>query len=133
MEYLPLVKALVVGRPFALGTILLTSVYQAMRKYVYDEPFHRVGSTLWFVQMWLFAYFPELLGQDLTFFETLGLHAMCFLCSMPFDDLMEFFLGLADHVKPVKILNFIFFFKKKGGGGGGGGGGEGGKNGNLLE
>ena len=40
MKYLPLAKALALGRPYALGTILLASIYQAMSKYVFDEPYH---------------------------------------------------------------------------------------------
>ena len=58
MEYLPLAKTLALGRPYALGTLLLASVYQAMSKYVSDEPYHKIGGVLWFVQMWFFAYFP---------------------------------------------------------------------------
>ena len=38
MEYLPLAKTLTLGRPYALGTLLLASVYQVMNKYVFDEP-----------------------------------------------------------------------------------------------
>ena len=40
MMYLPLAKALILGRPYALGTLLLASFYQAMSKYVSDEPYH---------------------------------------------------------------------------------------------
>ena len=50
MEYLPLVKTLALGRPFTLGTLLLALVYQAINKYVYDEPYHKVGGDLWFVK-----------------------------------------------------------------------------------
>ena len=49
MEYLPLVKILALGQPYALGTLLLASIYQAMSKYVSNEPCHRVGGALWFV------------------------------------------------------------------------------------
>ena len=96
MEYLPLAKLLVLGRSYALGTILLTSAYQALSKYVSDEPYHRVGCALWFVQTWLFAYFPEFSSYDITSLKTLGLHVMRSLRTMPFDDLTAFFLGLAD-------------------------------------
>ena len=41
MEYLPLAKALAIGQPYALGTILLASLDQSMGKYV--------GGALWFV------------------------------------------------------------------------------------
>ena len=58
MEYLPLAKTLALGRPYALGTLLLASVYHAMNKYVSEEPNHKVGGPLWFVQVWFFAYFP---------------------------------------------------------------------------
>ena len=89
LEYLPLAKTLALGRPYALGTILLALVYQAMSKYVSDEPYHRVGSALWFVQTRLLAYFLELSSQDPTSFN-----AMCSLRTMPSNDLLIFFLGL---------------------------------------
>ena len=40
MVYLPLAKTLILGWPYALGTLLLASVYQAMSKYISDEPYH---------------------------------------------------------------------------------------------
>ena len=40
MEYLPLAKTLALGLPYALGTLLVASVYQVMSKYVSDEPYH---------------------------------------------------------------------------------------------
>ena len=49
MEYLPLVKTLALGRPYALGTLLLSSVYQTMIKYASNNPYHKVGGVLWFV------------------------------------------------------------------------------------
>ena len=49
MDYLPLAKTLALGQLYALGTLLLASIYQAMSKYVFDEPYHRVGGALWFV------------------------------------------------------------------------------------
>ena len=64
MEYLPLARALAIGRPYALGTILLASLYQSMGKYVSEIPYQRVGGALWFVQIWLFANFPRLPGVD---------------------------------------------------------------------
>ena len=36
---------------YALDTQLLASIYQAMSKYIYDKPYHRVGGAFWFVQM----------------------------------------------------------------------------------
>ena len=36
-EYLPLAKTIALGWPYALGTLLLGSVYQAMSKYVSDK------------------------------------------------------------------------------------------------
>ena len=64
-----------------------------MNKYVYDKPYHKVGGVLWFVQMWLFAYFPELSDREPTSYKTLGFHVA--LRTMPSDDLMSF-LGLID-------------------------------------
>ena len=49
MEYLPLAKSLALGRAYVLGTIVLVPVYQAMSKYVSNEPYHCVGGALWFV------------------------------------------------------------------------------------
>ena len=96
MEYLPLAKTLDLGRPNALDTLLLTSIYQTMCKYVSGGPYHRVGGALWFIQMWLLTYFLELSNREPTSFKTLGLHAVHSLRTMPYDDLMSFFLGLVD-------------------------------------
>ena len=104
MEYLPLAKTLALGRPYALGTLFLGFVYQAMSKYVFDEPYHRVGGALWFVQMWLFAYFPKLSNRKPTSYKTLGLHVTHSMLTMPFDNLMSFFLGLVD-----QALIHLFF------------------------
>ena len=46
MEYLPLAKTLALSQPYALGTLILALVYQAMSKYVYDESYHKVGGAL---------------------------------------------------------------------------------------
>ena len=64
MEYLPLARALIIGQPYALGTILLASLYQSMGKYVSELPYQRVEGALWFVHIWLFAYFLKLSGVD---------------------------------------------------------------------
>ena len=91
MEYLPLAKTLALGWPYALGTLLLALVYQAMSKYLSDEPYHRVGGAFWIVQMWLFAYFLDLSVKDFTSFKTFGLYVVHSLPTMPSDDLMSFF------------------------------------------
>ena len=49
MEYLPLARALAIGRPYALGTILLASLYQSMGKYVSEIPYQRMEGAFWFV------------------------------------------------------------------------------------
>ena len=67
-----------------------------MSKYVFNEPYHRVGSALWFIQMWLFAYFPKLLDKEPTSYKTLGLQVAHSLRTMPSNDIMSFFLGLVD-------------------------------------
>ena len=67
-----------------------------MSKYVSNEPYHKDGGALWFVQMWFFAYFPELLDREPTSYKTLGLHVAHSLRTMPSNDLMSFFLGLVD-------------------------------------
>ena len=40
--------------------------------------------------------FPKLSDKEPTSFKTLGLHVVHSLRTMPFDDLMSFFLGLVD-------------------------------------
>ena len=96
MAYLPLAKTLDLGQSYALGILLLASIYQATSKYVFDEPYHKVGGALWFIQMWFFAYFPELSDWEPTSYKTLGLHVAHSLHAMPSNDLMSFFLGLVD-------------------------------------
>ena len=93
IEYLPWAKTLALGQPYALGTLLLASVYQAMSKYVSNEPYHKVSGALWFIQMLFFPYFPRLFDREPTSYKTLGLHVANSLCTMPSDDLMSFFLG----------------------------------------
>ena len=43
MEYIPLARALSIGWPYGLGTVLLASLYQSMGKYVSELPYQRVG------------------------------------------------------------------------------------------
>ena len=64
VEYLPLARALAIGQPYASSTIFLASLYQAMGKYVTEAPYLRIGEALWFIQIWLFAYFPDLSCVD---------------------------------------------------------------------
>ena len=96
MEYLPLARAFTIGRPYSLGTIFLASLYQAMGKYVTEVPYHRVGGSLWFVQIWLFAYFLELSGVDSFPSMSLGLSAAQSIKVIFSDSLSSFFLSLAD-------------------------------------
>ena len=79
-----------------------------MSKYVYDEPYHKVSSHLWFIQMWFFAYFPELLDREPTFYKTLGLHVAHSLRMMPSDDLMSLFLELVDRALVYLFLRVDF-------------------------
>ena len=67
-----------------------------MSKYVYDEPYHKVGNALLFIHMWFFAYFPKLSDREPTSYKTLGLHVAHSLCTMPSDDLMSLVLGLVN-------------------------------------
>ena len=96
MEHLPLAKTHALGKPYALGTLLLALFYQAMSKYVSDEPYHKVGGSLWFVQMWFFTYFPELSDREPTSYKTLELHVTHSLRMISSYDLMSFFLGIVD-------------------------------------
>ena len=104
MEYLPLGMALAIGQPYALGTIFLASLYQALGKYVIEVPYHRVGGVLWFVQIWLFAYFPELLGVDSFPSMSLGLSAAQSIRIISTNSLSSFFLSLADRSLPQLYL-----------------------------
>ena len=73
-------------------SILVINSYLFKKKIVSDEPYHNVGGALWFIQMWFFAYFPKLSDKKPTSYTTLGLHVSHSLRTMPFDDLMSFFL-----------------------------------------
>ena len=97
MEYLPLAKALAIRRPYALGTIFLSYLYQAIGKYVTEVPYHKVGEALWFVQIWLFAFFLELSGADSFPSMSLGLSETQSIRTMFTKSLSFFFLSLADH------------------------------------
>ena len=92
MDYLPLAKTLALGRPYALGTLLLALIYQAMSKYLSDKPYHRVGGVLWFVKLWLFAYFLDLSNREPTSYKSLGLHTVHSLCRCPLTILCHFSL-----------------------------------------
>ena len=96
MENAPLARALAIGRPYSLGTILLISLYQYMGKYVSEIPYQRVGGALWFVQIWLFTYFPELSGVDSFLSMSLGLSAAQSIRTISSDSLSSFFLSLAN-------------------------------------
>ena len=96
MEYLPLDRALAIGRPYVLGTIFLASLYQAMGKYVTEVPYHRVGRALWFEQIWIFAYFLELSGADSSPSMSLGLSTTQSIRTIYSNSLSFFFLSLAD-------------------------------------
>ena len=95
MEYLPLAWALSIRRPYDLGTILLASLYQSIGKYVSKLPYQRVGGALWFVQIWLFSYFPELSGVNYFPSMSLGLSAAQSIRTISSDSLSSFFLILA--------------------------------------
>ena len=95
MEYLPLAKALAIGQRYALGTIFLASLFQAIGKYMTEVPYHRAGGALWFVQIWLFAYFPELSGANSLLSMPLGLSAAQSIKTISTDSLYSFFLSFA--------------------------------------
>ena len=95
-EYLPLARAFAIERPYALCTIFLASLYQAMGKYVTEVPYHRVGRALWFVQIWLFAYFLELSSVDSFPSLPLGLSTTQSIRIISINSLSSFFLSLAN-------------------------------------
>ena len=114
MEYLPLVRALAIGWPYALSTILLASLYQSMGKYVSEIPYQRVGGALWFVQIWLFAYFPELSGVESFPSMSLGLIVTQSIRTISSYSLSSFFLSLVDrslsqlYLKPDTISSITW-------------------------
>ena len=67
-----------------------------MGKFVTEVPYHRVGGALWFVQIWLFAYFPELSSADSFPSMPLGLSATQSIRTISTNSLFFFFLSLAD-------------------------------------
>ena len=104
-------RALAIGLPYSLGTILLASLYQYMGKYVSEIPYQRVRGALWFVQIWLFAYFPELSSVDSFPSMSLGLSAAQSIRTISLDSLCSFFLILEYrslsqlYLKPDTISN----------------------------
>ena len=86
------------------------TLYQAMSKYVSDEPYHRASGALWFVQLWLFAYFQKLSDKELTSFKSLRLYVVHSLSTMPSDDLVSFFLGLVDQALVQLFLKPDFIY-----------------------
>ena len=96
MKYLPLVSSLAIGWPYALGTILLASLYQSMGKDVSEIPYQRVGGALRFVYIWLFVYFPKLSGVDSFPSMSLGLSAAQSIRTISSDSHSYFLLSLAD-------------------------------------
>ena len=90
-------RAFAIERPYALGTFFLASLYQAMGKYVTKVPYHRVGGALWFVQIWLFAYFLELSSVDSFPSLPLGLSTTQSIRIISTNSLSSFFLSLANH------------------------------------
>ena len=56
-------------------------------------PYQRVGGALWFVQIWLFAYFPELLGVDSFPSMSLGLSAAQSIMTISLESLSYFSLA----------------------------------------
>ena len=91
MEYLPLARALAIGQSYALGTIFLASLYQSMGEYVSELPYQRVEGSLWFVHIWLFAYFPKLSGVDYFPSMSLGLSAAQSIRTISSDSFSSFF------------------------------------------
>ena len=111
IERFPLARALAIRSLYALGTIFLASLYQAMGKYVTKIHYHKVGGALWFVQIWLFAYFLEISGADSFPSMSLGLSAVQSIRTISTDSLSFFFLSLVDrsfsqlYLKPDTISN----------------------------
>ncbi|XP_075496156.1 uncharacterized protein LOC142533314 [Primulina tabacum] len=60
MEYLALARSLSVGHVHGLGVMFLGSLYHWSNVAVNDAPLSKLSGAMWFLQMWLFSYFPEL-------------------------------------------------------------------------
>ena len=104
MKYLPLAMALTIGLPYALGTLFLASLYQAISKYVIEVTYHRVGGALWFVQVWIFEYFLKLSGVDSFPSISFGLSVAQSIRTISTNFLSSFFLSLANHFLPQLYL-----------------------------
>ena len=75
-----------------------------MGKYVTEVPYHRVGKALWFVHIWLFAYFPDLSGVDSFPTMSIGISVAQSIRTISIDSLSSFFLSLADYSLPQLYL-----------------------------
>ena len=71
IEYLPLAKTLTLGRPYALSTLLLALVYQALSKYLSDEPYHRIGGALCCTYV-VICIFSKAFGQGTYLLQDFG-------------------------------------------------------------
>ena len=69
-----------------------------------EVPYHRVGEALWFVQVWIFAYFPELLDTDSFPSMSLRLSAAQSIRTMSTNSISYFFLSLANRSLPQLYL-----------------------------
>ena len=80
-------------------------------KYVNWLPYQGVGGALWFVQIWLFPYFPELSGADSFPSMSLSLTVAQSIRTISLDSLSSFFLSMAVrsllqlYLKPDTIPN----------------------------
>ena len=67
-----------------------------MGKYVNGLPYQGVGGALWFVQIWLFPYFPELSGSESFPSMSLGLSVAQSIRTISLDSLSSFFFSMVE-------------------------------------
>lgn len=84
-------------RSFSLSTILLKLIYHVLGHYVVKEPYPVVSGALWFVQHWLFVWFPKITGR-----HTLTPKIVPPLRTKSQDELMTIFIILMDY--PLRLI-----------------------------
>ncbi|PKI36960.1 hypothetical protein CRG98_042661 [Punica granatum] len=92
-EFIPIVKALAAGRKLTLALFMLACLGRSLY-HMLQEPFNRSAGPLWMLQLWIYAYFPDIalahsLNADATSYG-LRYHAIQ-VSSLSFDDYFNHF------------------------------------------
>ena len=83
VEYITLARAIASGKFFVLGIILLGLTFRSLNFNHDHKPFSKFGGSLWLVQLWLVAYFPELRSSTMPGTNlSIGTKFFASMCSM---------------------------------------------------